>query len=204
MFISRDKDLQYAWHSIHDFFDAYHLSFAVEETERIIKAAARHRSWNLDYPYRPIHFMEHVQELVTAACCIAKSYLTGKEGTVTLTSPTGEPDLLIKSDFVSSGRYSNVWNNMPRHLTAPQYFQPWKAIKKFTTYATEAEWKATCKDLAEYALSNISIDEEYPCYKLLPIRLHLLRLIEACHLLEVRSNTAKTRSQTKIKTQKKK
>ena len=191
MFTSRDKDLQYAWHSIHDFFDGYHLSFAVEEMERIIKAAARYKAWNLEYPYRPVHFMEHLQQLVTGAYCITKTHLTCKDGLVTATTPTGEPDLLIKNDFIPSGRYSNIWNCMPRYLTAAQYMRPWKAIKKFTEYATETEWLTACKDLAEYALSNTSIDEEYPCHKLLPIRLHLLRLIEACHLLEVRSNAAK-------------
>lgn len=193
----QDKDMQYAYRSIHDFFDSYHLWSAVTEVQRTIKAAAYYKACKLHNPYRPIYFMEKLELLVNAAFSITKSYLISDRTMLTTTTATGDPDLLRSKDFVSTGRYATIWNNMPRHLTAAQYQQPWKALKKFTAYRSAEEWKQTCKDMAEYALTNNAIDEEYPCYQILGIRLHLLRLIEACHLLEIRSKRPQLKTQQK-------
>lgn len=55
----------------------------------------------------------------------------------------------------------------------------------------EPEWKKVLKELTEFALSNTSIDEISPSYNILSVRLRLLQMIEACHLLHVRSNIEK-------------
>lgn len=185
-----DKDIQYAYRSIHDFFDGYHLGSAIKETEKIIKAAASYKAWLTNEPYRPIYFMEQFYGLIQAAYMVTKNY-SARTACVLKEPVNGHPNLLLTQNYVSIYQSCTPWNNIPRHLTAAQYHDPYIAIEKFTKYATEIEWKEACKDLSEYALTNDSIDEEYPCYKLLPIRLHILRLIEACHLLEVRSTAAK-------------
>lgn len=181
-----DKDVQYAYGSVHDFFDSYHLHVALKETENVIKAATRHKAWSGDYPYRPIYFMDKMQELIHAAYCIHERQGIRDACIVPGTTPTGEPELL-EQDFVCGNPFSNTWNNMPRHLSATQYLNPYKAINKFTAYMTEIAWRKACKDLGEYALSNSTIELVYPCCTILSIRLHLLRLLEACHLLELRS-----------------
>lgn len=189
--IFEDKNIRYAYSSIHDFFDSYHLRSALKETERVIKAAADDKAWKKDYPYRLIFFMEKLQELCSAAFIIHNNFATRAACITAVLTETGDPDLANEQDFVGKNHFSNVWNNMPRHLNAAQYLDPYKAIEKFVAFMTEAEWKKAIKVLWEYALSNSSIDDEYPCYKILTVRLHLLRLVEACHLLEVRSNKNK-------------
>jgi hypothetical protein len=66
----------------------------------------------------------------------------------------------------------------------------------------EHEWKKAFRVFTEYALSNSAIDDACPPYNILSIHKHLLRLIEACHLLEVRSNIKKTESREKKKVKK--
>jgi hypothetical protein len=199
-----NKDIQYAYRSIHDFFDYYGFSGCIKEAGQIIKAAASYKPWHRDAPYGPVYFMENLQQLIAAAYSIKNNY--SSRAVCIINSGTGIPDLSLIQNYVSRYNSSTPWNNMPRHLTAAQYHDPYKAIEKFTKYATEPEWQQVCKDLVEYALSNASIDDEYHCNKLLAIRLHILRLIEACHLLELRSNPAKPQPQSKLqpKSQKKK
>lgn len=190
-----NKDLQQAYRNIHDFFDWYDFASAIKETERIIMAAARTKFWFRDYPYRSIGFMNKLQELVAAAFLIKQDYFSRPACVLYTTS--GIPDLALTQNFVDHYSSSTTWNNVPRHLTAIQYADPYIVIEKFICYATEPEWKQTCNYLAEYALCNESVDAQYSCFELLTIRLHLLRLIEACHLLEVRANKKTKRSKKK-------
>jgi hypothetical protein len=183
---SENKDIQYAYRSIHEFFDNYDFYSAVKETNRIIKAAASEKAWLTRRPYQPVYFMEVMQPLIAAAFVLEKH--AGRRASCIILSETGIPDLAQTQNYVGRHRYSNAWNCMPRHLNAAQFHDPYLAIRKFTARQTEGEWKQVCKDLGEYALSNSSVIDEYLLPEILAIRLHLLRLIEACHLLQVRSN----------------
>lgn len=189
---SGDKDLQYACHSIHDFFDCFDFPSSIKYTERIIMAASLHKFWFSGYPYRFIFFMEKLQELVEAAF-VLKNHYSCREACL-LKTKNNMPGLVSTKDYTDGYSNSNPWNNMPRHLTAVQYTDPFIAIEKFTSHKTEPEWKQVCKELAEFTLCNESIEEQYSFHELLLIRRHMLRLIEACHLIEVRSGK-KIRSQ---------
>jgi hypothetical protein len=50
------------------------------------------------------------------------------------------------------------------------------------------EWQIFIKDCTEYALLKATIADVQPAYNILLVRLRLLQLIEACHLLDVRTN----------------
>jgi hypothetical protein len=197
-----DKDVRYAYGSIHEFFDNYSLKEALKETEGIIKAATSDKAWKKDYPYHLIYFMEKLEELSRAALTIHYNYSSRDECIIKATSESGQPDLSKQQQFVIRNRFSNVWNSIPRHLSAAQYYNPYKAIKKFATCMAEHEWKKTFREFTEYALSNSAIDDAYPPYNILNILKHMLQLIEACHLLEVRSNIKKAEPKAKKKRQK--
>jgi hypothetical protein len=53
---------------------------------------------------------------------------------------------------------------------------------------SEHEWKKTLQALSIYALCNDSVLDTFPPYNILTLRLRLLQLIEACHLIDVRMN----------------
>lgn len=199
-----DKDIRYAYERIHKFFDNYHLETALQETEGIIKVATTEKAWKKDYPYSLIYFMKMLEDLCEAALVIHYNYSTRDECIVEITTGTGEPDMSRQQQFIIRNRFSNVWNCFPRHLSPGQYHNPYKAIKKFAGCMSAAEWKKALQELTEYALSDSPIDDAYPPYNILTVRQRLLQLIEACHLLEVRSNIKKAAPQAKQKNKKSK
>ncbi len=181
-----DKKCGYAYNSIHDFFDQYNLDAALKELESVIKAATKKKAWKKDYPYRLIYFMNQLEELCEQALVIHYNASVRKECIVEKISSHDQPDLQQLQQFVGNYNSSGVWNCIPRHLNASQYFNPYKAIKKFADHLPATAWKNALKNLTEYALSNSCIDDEHKVQEVLSVRLHLLRLIEACHLLDVR------------------
>jgi len=50
----------------------------------------------------------------------------------------------------------------------------------------EPQWQKTLQALSIYALCNDSVLDTFPPYNILTLRLRLLQLIEACHLIHVR------------------
>ncbi|MEI9954904.1 MAG: hypothetical protein WDM90_00990 [Ferruginibacter sp.] len=92
----------------------------------------------------------------------------------------------------------------PRSLTIKQYFDPYKAIKKFVSYLTETEWKKALKLLIEYALTRDTISDEYQSHQLIIIRLRMLQLIEAYHLIYTRTILQAKSPKNKTSTIKKK
>jgi hypothetical protein len=58
--------------------------------------------------------------------------------------------------------------------------------KKICSYMPEPQWQKTLQALSIYALCNDSVLDTFPPYNILTLRLRLLQLIEACHLIHVR------------------
>ena len=56
------------------------------------------------------------------------------------------------------------------------------------------EWINYLKDVIECALSKNTLDEVYHSYNIITVRVRIMKLIEACHLIEVRCNRKKSKS----------
>jgi len=180
-----DKDTQYAYQCIRSFFDHFVIDDAVSLLESIIKAAASKKIWKKEAPAQLLLYMQLLEELITAAFEITGSCAIRKNAIIANDSGEAAP---APKDYVSRYRGCNPWNCFPRSLTIKQYCNPYKAIKKFTRYASLLQWKTYIKDCTEYALLDTNIDDVLLSYDILAFRLHLLQLIEACHLLDVRTN----------------
>jgi len=182
-----DKATQYAYISIHHFFDCFGFAGIPQNIDSIIKAATLEKIWKKATPASLLFYMGKMEELCSAAFVIYYSRRTRVEAIIEEPA-NGQPDLSFKEHFVSGNYKSNVWNNFPRNLTVGQYLNPYRAIKKFCTYMAEPEWNKALKEFTEYALGKHTINELYPPYDILALRLRLLQLVEACHLLNVRIN----------------
>ena len=180
-----DKDTQYAYQCIRSFFDHFVIDDAVSWLESIIKAAASKKIWKKEAPAQMLLYMQLLEELITAAFEITGS--CSKRENAIIANDTGEA-APAHGDYVSHYRGCNPWSCFPRSLNIKQYRNPYKAIKKFTRYATLPQWNTYIKDCTEYALLDANIDDVLLSYDILAIRLHLLQLIEACHLLDIRTN----------------
>jgi hypothetical protein len=199
-YLSQDKAAQFAHSAIHDFFDCYGLQDAIWHCETIISAAGDKQPWKKEAPYHLLLFIEKLHELCIAAIAISHQYTI--EAAIAIVQGSNKqfsPDLSHQADFVNPLQHSNPWDCFPRNLTQKQYTDPYKAIKKFAAYMPETSCTKILKNIQEYALSKSTIDEAYTFGQLLKIRLRLLQLIEACHLIEVRTSTPKTQASAKQK-----
>jgi len=194
-----DSSTQIAYNSIHNFFDVCNVDHALKYTEGILEAAVGYKIWRKEAPSSLLFYMENFNSLCAAAFSIHYNYSKRTEAVI-VPPKDGVPDFSITRNFMYERFYlGSVWSNFPRHLTAAQYHDPYKAIKKFCTYIAEPEWKNYLKDVTEYALSKDSLDEVFHPYNILTVCMRMMQLIEACHLVDIRTYRKKEKSKSKKK-----
>ncbi len=180
-----ETQIQYAYNAIHRFFEVYSLSDALQYIESGLLAATTNKVWKRKTPGELLFFIENLDALCKVVFTIDGSYAKPLEVKIDVAAD-GIPELLATQQYLGSNYHSNAWNNFPRSLTAVQYHNPYKAIAKFCNYLPYREWRKFIKEMLEYALSNDTIEEGSPGYDILKIRLRLLQMVEAAHLIGVR------------------
>ncbi len=191
-----DKDTAYAYRVIHDFFDALGFTTAKAFLERILHTASARYSWKKDNPYDVVYFMQTLTKLAKAAYVIHTPYAIRKEAIIAPPERNAPPDISITENYVIGHVHGDAWSSLPRSLTAKQYYDPYKAIHKFCKYTISDEWDRIFSELAECALSRQAPEELLHPYNLLTVRKRLLQLIEACHLVRVRTHPSRRESKT--------
>jgi hypothetical protein len=180
-----EKATYYAYLTIHHFFDCFVFDSVRHKIDTIIRSATGNKIWNKQPPADLVYYMEELEKLCAAAFVIHHNFSTREE--VIIDSQENEqPDIFKTACFFDGSFRSNEWNNIPRNLSAQQYHNPYKAIKKFCSYMSEPEWEKTLESLSIYALGKDSFLDTFPRYNILTLRLRLLQLIEASHLINVR------------------
>lgn len=188
-----DSATQISYNSIHNFFDVCNIEHAIKYTEGILQAAIADKIWKKESPSSLLFYMENFRSLYVAAFAIHYNYSKRTEAVI-VKPEDGVPDITVTQNFMNERFYlSSVWSKFPRHLTAAQYHDPYKAIKKFCTYMAEPEWNNYLKDITEFALSKDTLDEVYQAYNILTVRIRIMQLIEACHLIDIRTNRKKAK-----------
>lgn len=179
--------------AIHSFFDCYGMVHARSLLAKTIKTADSEKIWKGRYPADVLYFTGHLVQLAKAAFDIMERYdylqeaIIGEEDT--------NPYWMLQQYESYCGWHMNAtpWDFFPRHLSQKEFLDPYKALEKFTRYRSFSRWKAAIKELREHALSPNSIAEFEDGTGLLGTWIMLHKLIEACHLLEVRSAEEKQR-----------
>jgi len=169
---------------IASFFDCYDLSHARSILGKIIKTADSEKSWKGRYPVDVLHFSERLQQLIEAAFGIVEQYDFKPEAEI---NDDKELWFLAKHETYCGWHvHSTPWNFFPRYLSKKEFLDPYKALQKFTSCHSLAVWKMVLKEIVESALSPNSVDET-DNGSLLSAWLYLHKLVEATHLIEVRS-----------------
>ncbi|HMI77170.1 MAG TPA: hypothetical protein VK484_00170 [Ferruginibacter sp.] len=182
-----DKEILFAYHSIHDFFDVYIVSDALQYLQDILKIAAGKKIWKSSCPYSVLHYIVQLDKLSTAAFIIHNNF--GQREQAIMNGSQKDPDFTtLLQASIGSKRGDNLWSCFPRSLTLKQFYDPYKSLRKFCEFMSEQNWKKAFSELQEYALSKRDISELYPPHNMIKLQLRLSQLIEACHLLEVRTH----------------
>ena len=183
-----DMPLRLACTSLYQFFDTFPLPYAIQRVEQLIYTACSRHYWRNGSPADGLFFAEHLQELCNAAIQL---YHNAPANLAAVEAPeNGIPDTTQTQHYEFPKYLLTPWDCMPRHLTARQYHEPLRALKKFVQLMPETNWQTTLKELLEFALSNDGIEGCMELSLLLKVRKRLLQVLEACHLIIVRQQAA--------------
>lgn len=189
--IHDNKELQFAFSCIHDFFDNYSMSETLRMIDALLKAGSSGKPWNQGPASDILYFSDMFLTLFKAIYSIDPLLVHDEDFIIEEIEPSKNYDSLKNSKFISSGHFANAWNCFPRHLTLKELADPIKVLRKFTAIYAQLDVEKIIKEITFYALSNDSIDDEYSVYEVLRLRKHFLKLTEACHLLHVRNTIHK-------------
>ncbi len=175
-----------AYQTIRSFFDCYGLVHARAVLKHFIKTADSGKTWNHSSPCDVVYFSEKISELIEAVFTIINTFDHRPE--VILTRDTGDECWLLTDydNYCAWHHGDTPWDFFPRHLTKKEFLDPYIALKKFTRFRNIHQWNETIKDIAWHSLSDVSLDEFYDNKSVLRTYIHLNKLIEATHLIEIR------------------
>lgn len=177
------------YHQINSFFDAYRLPQAATRLSSCIKAADSNKIWKGrkgSCPSDLLLFMEKFEGLLEATFRLAEYGNFNKQAI--LDNITDSTCLLSNYDsYCANGTHPDSWDFFPRHLNLDEFLNPYEALQKVLRFQTEEEWQVSLNDILHYALSPFDFYEFVGRPSLLRIYLLLHKLLEACHLIEVRT-----------------
>jgi hypothetical protein len=78
------------------------------------------------------------------------------------------------------------WETFPRYLTKKEFLDPYLVFRRFFRYKSRKGWHNALKEIIFYALSPHSCSDDLIDLDLLKISRHLLKLVEAAHLVLLR------------------
>lgn len=170
---------------IHDFFESFTLPFARYYLLSAIKAAEDLSIWDKRAPIDLLHFFDMLKSLISAVYSIVNKDNTVK--LVILSKPGGSPDITQYHLYCGPYDQLEAWDFFPRSLSAKEYYDPYKALQKFTKWHSKQEWQMTLRYILSYALGNSSLSELGVNLELVRISELLQKMLEACHLIYVRT-----------------
>lgn len=184
--IKDDIPVRLGYSSLYHFFDTFPLPMALQRVEQLVYTACASHSWRKSCPADLLFFTGHLQELCRAATQLYQHDHAAHCANID-TPETGMPDIMQTQQYVYPKYMLSPWECMPRHLSIRQYHQPGRVLAKFVQQMPETNWQQTIKELLEFALCKDSIEGSMPLAQVLKVRKRLLQLLEACHLIVVRT-----------------
>jgi hypothetical protein len=177
--------IQAGYAEISDFFSAFSLAQARKYLQKILKAANANQSSRMN-PSSILYFFERLEQLYAATMLIQQS---GLQRDAAIISPPEDnaPDLANCPQYCGWHFRSASWYYVPRSLNEKEYFNPYKVFKKLDSYGSEETWKFIFHELRDYTFLKGSFSDAGDHYNILDIYILLNKLMEACHLIEVRA-----------------
>ncbi len=183
--ISAIKKMEVHYETIHAFFDAFSLPHSRRYLLSAIKATERNRVWKKASPADLLYFFEKLHELLFAAFAISTS---GYKRDKVLLSIDSIPDPAQIKLYTGWCRKYGPWDYFPSSLSTKEYNDPYRALKKCIKWSDKKQWKDTLGNILNYALSANTMSETGTKIEILQTTLLLQKMLEACHLIDVRLN----------------
>ncbi len=164
---------------IAEFFSAADLAANWKMIRNLLFAANSMKMYNKDTPGDLLFHMRLFESLINAA------YLINQEKRK---SPLeiSNYELFKPHLFWGWGRDTNDWDFIPHSLSLKEYIDPYVVFKRFFKFKELPKWKSDLQEILSYALGKDRLFEAGVYIDCLSIYLHLTKLIEAAHLIDVR------------------
>lgn len=170
---------------IHDFFESFTLPQAKMYLFSTLQAAESEHIWNKSTPNDLLFFFDHLHQLLSASYDLISNNDIIERAVLPKTD--GSPDLLQYHLYCGNYDQPNPWEYVPHWLSAKEYRDPYKALRKMTKAYSLKKWKENLHYLLNSALSANSLIEMGVHLELIRVFEGLQKMLEACHLIHVRA-----------------
>lgn len=178
------KDLPKGYMDINEFFDSITLPKSLEYLNTALKAAEAMEIWKMSTPNNLVTFFESLEGLVRTVYKIMENNVVKK---VVLNKKVTTLSLSDCQYYCADYDQLTPWDYFPRSLSKKEYRDPYKALERFTTNRSIKEWKEILDYVMNGALGASSLTEAGVYLELFTIAGELHKMIEACHLIYVRT-----------------
>jgi len=170
------REIASSYNTIAAFFDAFPLPNARSYIASSLKAATSFKVWKKSVPVDLIYFIEKLEELLSAAFTITGNGC--KREKALLSKTTNIPDISQYNFYCGWQSGLEAWHFFPRHLSAQEYFDPYKGLKKVTVWEDEKKCKQELKTILHYALGPVPMSETSIDMDVLKVHRLLHKLVE--------------------------
>jgi len=173
------EEIHDPYQTIAEFFSAADVVSHKKTIKAAIGAALSDHICNKKNPGDLLYYFKLLESVVNAA------YLLNQEKKK---SPLriGKDNAFNPNLFCGWHAGMTEWDYFPRMLSFKEYNDPYVVFKRFFKFLSLAEWKREFNDKLEYVLVTTSFWDAGIVANSLSIFIHLTKLIEAVHLIDVR------------------
>lgn len=184
------------YQTIDSFFDSFDLPASVRLLRKIIRTADKSKMWK-GVPANALYFTTRLEDLITAVFELLQQYDYKEEVIIKEENLPAVWTLTAFETYCGWHTGKTAWDFFPRHLTKKEFINPYIALEKCTQQHSLAEWKYLLNDILMHALSIEGISGFDQEESILDTWLHLHKLLEATHLIEVRQATPEPKPRRK-------
>jgi hypothetical protein len=169
---------------IASFFDYIDISSCRKKIKHLLLAAGSDEIYRYrkDSPASVLELFKMIESVINAAYLINKEK---KESPLSI----GTGDLLNKNLFCGNKGHASAWDYFPRSLSEKEFIDPYLTFRHFFKFKEIEGWKEDLQEVLSFALSAGSYSDLGIELNLLSIYIHLTKLLEAAHLIDVRETT---------------
>ncbi len=137
--ITESKHITNCYRSISRFFDAFGLLYARKYIQNSLLAAGGNTIWKGKCPADLVHFYEQFQLLLEALAEIAACGCIRRNAVIERVDEKQLPGISNTHLFCTRFQEAESWHYLPRYLSAGEFFNPYKALKKAIQHIDDTE-----------------------------------------------------------------
>ncbi|WP_018627342.1 hypothetical protein [Niabella aurantiaca] len=143
---------------------------------QVLLSAAEDKVYKKEQPASALDLFKAITSVILAAQVLCRQKKTSG-------LKIEQQQFTDKRLYARPGACCAEWEYLPKNLSAKEYGDPYKVFHRFFKYQDVAQWRQSINQALGYALAG---NAEGCSIHLLKLYVHLTKLMEAAHLIDVR------------------